>query len=57
MCGAAKLPQTAAMPSRPPLRLSEVAITAALLSVYAGARGTARAIGVVQGMAGAAPQR
>jgi hypothetical protein len=36
------------MPTPRSLDLGEVAITAALLSIYAGARGTARALGVVQ---------
>jgi hypothetical protein len=36
------------MPTPRSVDLGEVAITAALLSIYAGARGTARALGVVQ---------
>jgi hypothetical protein len=36
------------MPTPRTLALTEVVLTAALLSIYAGARGTAGALGVVQ---------
>jgi hypothetical protein len=36
------------MPTPRSLDLGEVAITAALLSIYAGARGASRALGLVQ---------
>jgi hypothetical protein len=38
------------MPTPRSLDLGEVVLTAALLSIYAGARGTARALGVVQAL-------
>jgi hypothetical protein len=40
------------MPRPRRLGLGEVALTATLLSIYAGARGTASALGVVQRLTG-----
>ena len=48
MAATASPPDTLPMPAPRRMDLSDVALTATLLSVYAGARGTARAIGVVQ---------
>jgi hypothetical protein len=42
-----RVAETARMPRPRSFDISEIAITAALYSVYAGARGTARALGVV----------
>jgi hypothetical protein len=42
-----RVTETARMPTPRSLDIREIAITAALYSVYAGARGTARALSVV----------
>jgi hypothetical protein len=42
----------ASMPRPTPPDLGELALTATLLSVYLGARGTARALGAVQSLIG-----
>ena len=48
--GAPARPQTAPMPAIRNVDLGEVALTTTLLSLYVGARGTARALGVLHGL-------
>jgi hypothetical protein len=50
ICPAIGAPKTADMPKPRTNEVSELALTATLLSLYVGARGTARALGVVRSL-------